>query len=546
MATRKFIGWVFIKCLILFKLNVLNRALIPAKFYSIHYNVISGLKIMHKNIKINGVIIRMKSLRLFSLVGLVLLSGCGSMPQKEQANPNIDMCYANYYGAIDPINRVHSTFTLAEISNLQATMTRFKQAATQAGYQIKGESYNNKEGILIITQPATGALPPVGYQIVINQDLGTISIAARETTQQANNNRDVDYRMCSLIASATDKPVLMQQAELLDQNELAQQREINKKIRSDALDQILQRALASGKSLVIMPALNLDSKYTLNQAINEEKTAFWADQTSTTIWQNIDNPKDILKVGYDESLRNKGLQGYVNAFVVGKSYYYIFIVNPGTYTISGHGYELKQVQMPAVSNKQLSTQKARLGQIFLTETENVEFYKTQEWSDAVYANRTVSQSYCTLTHVPSGNCLAWGSTNYVVQDQVQAGGWNTRTNSKLVSGLIVAANLSQNFASFKVNKGELVVVDGFVAEYPNASYNTDACQPLSQSTIQCALTQYSLIRVPAHLKDIQHLTTNLPTLSKLLPSAEYRQTTVKAAPGASVSGWGQIYTLDAK
>lgn len=471
-----------------------------------------------------------------------MLSGCGLIPQATQkADPNINMCYANYYFSISPIGRSYSTFVLAEISDLQSTMASFKQIATQGGYQIISEGYNGKEGILTIVQPATTSFPSIRYQISIYQDLGVISIAGREPSVQSNNNRDVDYRMCSLIAYATGKPIPVQPVYLRDQKEFNQQIAINNKIRNNALEQILQQALASGKSFVIIPALNLDSKYTPNQAINEP-VAFWADQTSTTVWQNVDNPKDTLKVGFDESLNNIGLNGYLYSFVSGKSHYHLFIVNPGTYTIAGHSYEIKRTELPEVSDKQLNAP-SRLGKVFFIETKNMDFYKTQEWSDAVYADRQVSQSYCTVTHVASGACVAWGSTTHNVKDQVQAAGWQTRTKSQLVSKLVIATNLTKNFASFKVNKGEVVMVDGFVAEYPNSNFNSNACQSLNQSTIQCTLEKYSLIRVPAHVKDIQQPTIDLPVLSKILSSAQYRKATIKAAPDALVSGWGQIYTL---
>ena len=89
---------------------------------------------------------------------------------------------------------------------------------------------------------------------------------------------------------------------------------------------------------MIVPAINLDRKYTGDEAVNEKKWAFRTDVTATTIWQNKANARDVIRVGPDEPFNEVGLHGYVSTFVAGNARYFVYIVNPGTYTVAGNTY----------------------------------------------------------------------------------------------------------------------------------------------------------------------------------------------------------------
>ncbi len=441
---------------------------------------------------------------MFALSAATLLTGCVSPPRTEsKTNPDIDMCYANAVSTLaSALGKRHSTFVLVDIPNVRATIANFKSMATQAGYQIGEEEYNDngKEGKLTIFMPATSSAVEIRHYITVDQALGAISIASRENPTQeilkTADTRQLKFQMCGLIALATDRPLPP-----LPEDSPREQKNINTAIFYGALDRVFQRAQAAGKSFVIVPALNLDSKYPPDQA-QSKRAEFRADQSSTTLWRSLDNPQDVFKVGYDESLENMGLNGYVYSFVSGKSHYHLYIVNPGTYSIAGHTYEIEQTRIPEVNDKQKSS-KSRLGKISFIETKNIEFYQTKQWFDAIYEDRQYKQEYCAASLLLSGHCVSWGSVTYDYKEKVSQEGWRAVTKSQHVPGLIIAAKLAQNFATFKVGKGEAIIVDGFVAQYPSADFNAKACKSTDPFSVQCDLNTYSLTRVPARVQDIQ-------------------------------------------
>ena len=68
--------------------------------------------------------------------------------------------------------------------------------------------------------------------------------------------------------------------------------------------------------------------------------AYNVDRNSTIIWQKNGEPNALLKVGYTQSMDRIGLHGYLTGIDVGKSYYMLYIVEPGTYSLIGNTYKL--------------------------------------------------------------------------------------------------------------------------------------------------------------------------------------------------------------
>lgn len=475
-----------------------------------------------------------------------------------------ETCDANFFGTLDTtIGRSFTTWVPVANPDPRDTIAQFKQAATLGGFEVGAEDYHGTEGTLTVSLKSTDKSKGFPFHIYVDKALGAISIATRVNPNQETPIDGTRHLMCSMIALATGAPLpatsspssgasiggihfrnpFKKQQSVIEQG--AQKQNERTKIYRDAMDALFQRALAAGKSIVIIPSINLDNKYAPGE-LKDKHPEFWADETSTTIWQGVTDPKNVFKVGFDASIDKTGLHGYVYEFTAGKSYYLAYIVNPDTYTVTGNTHEVERASMPQASSTKKST-KPELGQVSLAEAKNTEFYETQEWFNAVYRDRTIQSDYCTLEMV-GGPCVQWNSSTQTVRDQVDAGGWKTVTKSRLADGLVVATKLTKEFASFKVAPGEAILVDGFFAEYPNTSFDNEACQQVTESKLQCDITQYGLIRVPGRIDDLKNQNvaaeeTGLPNLAKILSAVKYRPMKVTAVPGSFVSGWGQNYLL---
>ena len=468
-----------------------------------------------------------------------------------------DTCSANFSSTYDTeVGRRFTTWVVVDDLDPRSTISQFKQAARMASFDIGQENYRGSEGSLAISLKSAGSAQSFPLRIEVDRALGTISIAAR-----ANPNQEVPYdgtkqMICSMIAMATGsplpKPETKKKVGLLEvlanpskKTKDAFEKDLQKvrQQRSDALDTLYRRAVESHKAIVFIPSFNMDAKYQPNE-VQQRHAEYWADQTSTTIWQGVDDHKETFKVGYDASSENIGLHGYVYAFDAGHTAYFMYIVNPGTHTITGNTVEAERTTLPDANGTHASVS-PRLGQVTMAQTKKTEFYQTQEWFDAVYADRTIRNDYCTLTIV-GGPCVQWNSSSSTVQDEIRQEGYRTVTKSKLVDGLVIASKLTREFASFKVAPGEVVLVDGFFAQHPNTDFDNKACTQQGINAIECDMLDYFLVRIPAKLSDLKSATLqaamrDIPSLKEITSMAKYRETKVAADAGNFVNGFGQEY-----
>jgi hypothetical protein len=439
-----------------------------------------------------------------------------------------------------------------------AAIARLKQAAAVENLELGLEDYRGAQGSLTVFRRDTPEAR--GFPIHIDADgtLGTVNLYTRTERGQSEDMYGMKRLMCSLIARAAGSPLPVEKkrasqggwfsntfkSDAKRKQEADSALETTRRRYFGALDALYKRALAAGKAIVIIPSINLDAKYQ-GSDLAAKHAAFWADQTSTTIWQATGDPRDLFKVGYDAMIGKVGLHGYGFHFAAGRAFYLAYIVNPGTYTITGNTVEVERATLPEAGEARPSA-KPGLGQISLVPTKNTEYYQTQEWFNAVYADRTIKNDYCTLT-VVGGPCVQWYTDTNTVRDQVAPAGYRTVTNAKQVDGVVAAAKLTREFASFKVAPGDAVMVDGFFALYPNVGFDEGTCTSHGGS-VQCDMREYALVRIPAsleHLKDpnAQAALEYLPGLAEILNGVKLREVDVAAKAGGAVDELGRDYVL---
>ena len=473
-----------------------------------------------------------------------------------------DTCDAFFHDTVDPtVGRNFTSWVAVADLDAHGAIAQMKRAASSAGLDVRAEDYHGTAGslTLFVKNPAEGD----GFPMFVDVDgaLGVVSVHMRANPGQFVGSAEAKQLICGLVGEAGGTPLPAEKknggrslfsnpfkSAAKRQQEAAQEqdkkRDNLKQLYFGAMDALYQRALAAGKAIVMMPSVNLDAKYADGE-VQLKHAQFWADETSTTIWQAADEPKNVIKVGYDAAAYKTGLHGYFHHFAADRAFYLLYIVDPGTYSITGHTVEVERSTLPEASSTKKSA-KPTLGQISLRPVKNTEYYQTQAWFDAVYADRTIKSDYCSLI-IDGGPCVQWNSSTSTVRDQLSDGGYRTITQATKVDGLVVATKLTREFASFKVAPGEAVMVDGFYAQQPNVQFDKDACA-LESGGLQCDMREYTLVRIPAHLEDLKNAQAQaslqfLPGLNKILDSMQLRQPQVAAKGGNFAGALGQNFTL---
>lgn len=386
------------------------------------------------------------------------------------AAPAFTTCTYNFRPALDGVTgRHYTTWLPIKALNPADAAARLTQAATAAKL---GVTSNERHGTLtevtlVQPLPDQGEKRAFPIRFMLEESLGVISVVARLNPKQEMDDETLRKEICSLVAAATAAAP----GESKEPPALPRERKLER--WHAGIDWLINRAVVAGKSLVIVPAINLDRKYTGDEAVNEKKWAFRTDVTATTIWQNKANARDVIRVGPDEPFTEVGLHGYVSTFVAGNTQYFVYIVNPGTYTVAGNTYETTADTMSQLGTQQ-KPGRSPLGQIALLPKKNTDFIQSQEWFNAQFRDREVTDTYCSSIFVQGGGCAFWATEKRTVSEMTEPAGWKTVTREKSVDGLAVSTRLKREFASFSVAAGEAVVIDGLYPTPPNADYDKQA------------------------------------------------------------------------
>lgn len=520
--------------------------------------------------------------------GLLLLSSMqAALAAGAPATEAVDttkICLATFNAQLAGLTTEGRTFTAwALTSNLDphAALTQLKQSiAQQSDLKVLAEDYHGAEGTLTVAMVNADRVLDGGFllggpdrrgfpfTVEVDGKLGAISFITRVNADQNSiSDEKVRFVACSLIAAATGGPLPPVPPKPRDPNsrpglleafknsaKVLRKREAERlETASTAMNALFERALSSGKSVVIIPTVSLGHKYSNYPGAKADALIDFAfDEGSTLIWQNKEDPKSLLKVGIDVSMNLTGLHGYVSAFDAGKSFYMYYIVNPGTYSLLGNTYELRRTTMPKMSARQWSA-KPVLGQTALSAKTEGEYYQTQAWRDAQFGTRTVDDgSYCDMLISGGGTvgCGHMSSMSHTETVMTDPGGWQTMTHKMQVAAITGATTLTKSFASFTVPAGEAIMVDGFYADPHNTDINTDACRQQADNLVGCAMKKYSLFRITAQLDVLHNVQTpaEFPGLRKIVATTAYRPTTVTAAaeeetPGTFEAGWAHLYSL---
>lgn len=454
------------------------------------------------------------------------------------------VCTYNFRVALDGVvGRHYTTWVPVKNVNPNDAAERLIQIAKAAKLNPEPKEQHGTLTSVTVVQPlpaAPGEKATFPIRFMLEDALGVISVAARLNPKQEMDDEVLRKQICGMVAAMAGAPL----NELKDPPKLTKQRKLES--WHTGMDWLISRSVTAGKSLVVVPAVNLDKKYTGDESITK-KWAFRTDMTATTIWQNKAEPRDVMRVGPDERFYEVGLGGFVSTFVAGNAQYFVFIVSPGTYTVAGNTYETTSESMSQLGTSQ-KPGSSPLGQITLLPKKNTDFVETQAWFDAQYRDREVTTTYCSSVYVYYGTCAFWATEKTTVSEMTEPAGWRNVTRAKSIDALAVSTKLKREFASFSVAPGEAIVIDGLYPTPPNADYNKEACEIVS-GQIRCDLTRFTLTRIPANIADMRALASDpgfYPRSTPILANAKYRPLKLLGSPGALRSVWGQDYSISVR
>jgi hypothetical protein len=422
------------------------------------------------------------------------------------------------------------------------------------------------------------------FHVTVDGDLAAVSFVAQANPDQTNiNTAHMEYMACGLIAGATHSDLPPDLSKSTGAGMIPEQptsrlgnlfksrktlvKEATKRVddkikaRQDASATLYQRAIASGKAVVVVPMVDIGEKYKGGPAPvpgMDIYPEYSVDRNSTIIWEKNGDPKAVFKVGYAQSMDRIGLHGYLTGIDVGKSYYMFYIVDPGTYSLVGNTYKLLRMNFPEMSAKQWQA-KPKIGLASLTATKEKEFYQTQEWFAAQYGTQTVSDgSYCDMVVSGGGvtGCGHWSEASHNETVTTDPGGWRSVTNSKMVDGVAIATKLTRPFATMHVGAGEALVVDGFYDDSYNTGINTNGCNQEDSNLVKCTIKNYTLFRIASRTDDLhdgaedifaaQYLINNrLPFNKEILRAGQVNISASpgEVKPGTFEAGWAKPYSF---
>ncbi|WP_156087658.1 hypothetical protein [Lysobacter sp. Root667] len=319
-------------------------------------------------------------------------------------------------------------------------------------------------------------------------------------------------------------------------------------------DQLFLDALQNGMSMVVTATINLDHKYPNKDAMIDNSALYTSsrtgtyvtDRTSTSVWKG-QQPGSFFTVGNDSDFKNGELDRSFFSFVSGGTRYMVYIVAPGTYTLTGASYTLPRTRAPKTGASRGTGGASKIGQVSFRETTFSEYEKGQEWRNAAYVTDAVKSNYCTMVIAGSDQCVQWGTYTDNVTSQSRAAGYYETTKKVDVSGVEVQATLATPFASFTAKPGEVLLIDGLFAENPAASFTEKSCERIKSDQVNCALTGYDLIRIqaiPGDMEKANAAARGFPKLSQLLTKIQYRELTMAAKADPKKRDGRQVYFVE--
>lgn len=317
-------------------------------------------------------------------------------------------------------------------------------------------------------------------------------------------------------------------------------------------DQQIAEAHAAGKVILFTRTMNLDRIYASDQISRDlpTKILFNANYSSRTKWAKRGDPSFVASIGNSDRKAGHAHNPITN-FADKSSLdemYQVYIIEPGEYDLIGHSNFLRMTSAPNVHwAGQGGAIPQNIGKVVMRETTNEEAWYETQWQNTQYQTRVVTDQYCTSVYVHGGRCAAWGSSERNVTDVSKPAGYYDTPIVKVMPAVVASFELTRPFASFSAAAGDVIVIDGLFADYPNADFAAKDCLRIAKDQVECGVSNYSLIQLPTSVaglnKAIASIAPQHPQLAAIAQKARTVPIKMNGSPGGTPSRWGPRYIV---
>jgi hypothetical protein len=324
----------------------------------------------------------------------------------------------------------------------------------------------------------------------------------------------------------------------LPQAAMAQERpqEFTKQDRKNRgkADEIIEAAHRQGVAILVVATLSMDYKYPSPAILNDNLADEVTDKGSSAAieysmaaeWVNVANPDSVVVVAQHVSLYEIGASGWVYRQRIGNNDYLIFAVEPGTYSLSKISYPRPRSKLGAGYAIASGTGAASIGELRQVASSMFEAEQTMVYRDAV-----------TTTVEASEECNWWykGVCTQPVYtpehtEQTSAAGYYPQTDYLPTPAIDVGIKLTGDVASFQVEAGEVILVDGLFPQPLDTDMGVADCRN-GESMHVCALKSLELIRAKGSVEQLRAFdfaAKLYPRLGGLMANAQYRSLKLNA------------------
>lgn len=465
--------------------------------------------------------------------------GSGPMPVPFEPAEVTDICmrvYREQADAADDSKLVYQTFTYFNgTDDARTVMGRIKaKLGGLQGMRVVGETYAARSGFLDIevNAPApyidtvgdyihassAGDLRSFPIRVTVDSAIDQVSIVVSPNAKQRLDKMKSKLAVCSLAAAAggVPDPVTPPAQEppkrkifnnpFKRNDPMAAMEAENKRnevIGAKLAQALYERSNYAGKAFVFVPMLNLYLKYqrySWDQIQTELMADYWQDASSRVIWQLRGSPSISFATGLHTGNEDVGSSGYWTALAHDKTLYALYIVEPGTYDLTGLAVEQRRAELAGTSSVKWKANPT-FGLVTAVPTVDNGFYMNSEWQPATYRTSSSPESSCALAVGGVGPCVSYSTQMVSHTEQTSAGHYADVKRRRLEPGVALSAKLTKPLASFTVARSQVVLIDGILGG--GIHLDKSACKTGDNDVATCALSSATLYKVPASVDGIQ-------------------------------------------
>jgi hypothetical protein len=298
-------------------------------------------------------------------------------------------------------------------------------------------------------------------------------------------------------------------------------------------DKIIENLYTQGRAIVIVSTLGVDHKYpteailddNLADEVTDKGRSAAVDISMAMEWISVTDQESMVIVTRNGFFGGIGIGGWFLTQTIGNNHYMIYVVEPGTYSLSKISYPRPRSKLGEKNGLVSATGAAAIGELRQVASKMFEAEETMIFLNAATATVAATEQ-CNWWY--KGVCTQSVYTPEYTK-QVRAAGLYPKTEYLPMDALDVGIKFNDDVASFEVKAGEVVLVDGLFPQPLDADMGVANCR-LNEAMQVCALQSMELVRANGSIDDLiafDFSAEYYPRLEKLISGVQYRPLKLK-------------------